>query len=146
MYNLEKVYFRACDKTSPSATLCEDCKKKYFDYICSTPGIFGVPYLVRVDYIPWLSYADNLVYAYNIRFGEHQEMKKEETTMQITYNGFTGELVKLEQCRNEFFNPHAEKTIYDLSVYDREKRVTHHFTGVKLGDVKFLCGEVTFGG
>lgn len=66
--------------------------------------------------------------------------------MQVYYNGFTGELVKLEQCKNEFFNPHAERTIYDLFVYDREKRVTHHFTGVKLDDVKFLGGAVSFGG
>lgn len=63
--------------------------------------------------------------------------------MQVTYNGFTGELVKLERhtvvcC--------AEHYIYDLSIYDSEKHVTHSFTGVKLEDVKFFGGAVSFGG
>lgn len=66
--------------------------------------------------------------------------------MQVSYNGFTGELVKMEQCRKEFLNPHAEKTIYDLSIYDSEKQVAHSFTGVKLEDMKFLGGTVVFGG
>ena len=65
-------------------------------------------------------------------------MKKEATTMQVTYNGFTGELVKLEKtfCKPQF---------YDLSIYDSEKQVTHSFTGVKFEDMKFLGGAVTFG-
>lgn len=66
--------------------------------------------------------------------------------MQVSYKGFIGQLVKMERCRNEFFNPHVEKTIYDLSVYDSEKQVTHSFTGVKLEDVKFLGGAVSFVG
>ena len=59
--------------------------------------------------------------------------------MQVTYNGFTGELVKLEKtfCKPQF---------YDLSIYDSEKQVTHSFTGVKFEDMKFLGGVVTFGG
>jgi len=77
--------------------------------------------------------------------------------MQVTYKGFTGELVKLER------SPIAEVTLtatcspfsvgdqknswrYDLSIYDSEKQVTHSFTGVKLEDVKFLGGAVAFGG
>lgn len=61
--------------------------------------------------------------------------------MQVSYNGFTGELVKLERrtvvcC--------AEHYIYDISIYDSEKQVTHSFVGVKLEDVKFLGGEVNF--
>lgn len=65
--------------------------------------------------------------------------KKEATTTKVSYSGFTGELVKLERsfCRPE---------IYDLSIYDSEKQVTHSFTGVKVEDVKFLGGAVTFGG
>lgn len=82
---------------------------------------------------------------------------KEEPTMQVSYNGFTGELVKLERvgtgkiaetiipidlpgasCEHVWF--------YNLSIYDREKKVTHSFTGVKLKDVKFLGGAVSFGG
>lgn len=65
--------------------------------------------------------------------------KKEATTMQVIYNGFNGELVKLEKtfCKPQF---------YDLSIYDSEKQVTHSFTGVKFEDMKFLGGAVTFGG
>lgn len=65
--------------------------------------------------------------------------EKEATTMQVTYNGFTGELVKLEKtfCKPQF---------YDLSIYDSEKQVTHSFTGVKFEDMKFLGGAVTFDG
>lgn len=65
--------------------------------------------------------------------------KKEATTMQVTYNGFTGELVNLEKT---FCKPQS----YDLSIYDREKHVTHSFTGVNLEDVKFYGGAVAFGG
>lgn len=56
--------------------------------------------------------------------------------MQVSYNGFTGELVKLER--------HTVYCYYDLSIYDSEKQVTHSFTGVNLEDVKFLGGEVSF--
>lgn len=69
--------------------------------------------------------------------------KKEATTMQVIYNGFTGELVKMEQKRIGIAN---EIIIYDLSIYDSEKQVTHSFTGVKLEDVKFLGGAVAFDG
>lgn len=150
--NLTKVYMCGCDEESPATTLCEDCKKKYFDYIRPTHGIFGVPDLIRVEYIPWLSYADNLVYAYNVRFGNHQEMKKEKTTMQVTYNGFTGELVKLEKKETGRYTVTPYDTAkhpefgYDISIYDREKNVTHSFTGVKLEDVKFSGGAVSFSG
>lgn len=58
--------------------------------------------------------------------------------MQVSYNGFTGELVKLEKS---FCNTKA----YDLSIYDSEKQVAHSFTGVNLEDVKFLGGAVSFG-
>lgn len=70
--------------------------------------------------------------------------------MQVIYNGFTGELVKLERkeavitsdpfgCRGA-----ARISVYDLSICDIEKHCTHFFTGVKLEDVKFLGGEVSF--
>lgn len=76
--------------------------------------------------------------------------KKEAPTMQVTYNGFTGELVKLErkeavmtfnqlECRGA-----AKATVYNLSLYDSEKQATISFTGVKLEDMKFLGGEVSF--
>lgn len=70
-------------------------------------------------------------------------MKKETTTMQVAYNGFTGELVKLERIKCPPLNG---AHIYDISIYDDENRCTHSFTGVKLEDVKFLGGAVTFGG
>lgn len=72
-----------------------------------------------------------------------QIMEQKEATMQVSYNGFAGELVKLEQCRIGIAN---EIIVYDLSIYDSEKQVTHSFTGVKLEDVKFIGGAVSFGG
>lgn len=72
--------------------------------------------------------------------------KKEEHTMKVSYNGFTGELVKLERKPDmKMFNSHIGY-IYDLSIYDSGKQVTHSFAGVKLEDVKFLGGAVSFGG
>jgi len=70
--------------------------------------------------------------------------------MQVTYNGFTGELVKLERVsRIRADVPIGAKFSmlpFDLSIYDSEKNVTHSFTSVKLEDVKFLGRAVTFGG
>ena len=80
--------------------------------------------------------------------------KKEATTMQVTYNGFTGGLVKLERTSVDVTlrtsiigmpTQQSDSWNYDLSIYDREKHVTHSFTGVKLEDVKFSGGAVTFG-
>ena len=55
--------------------------------------------------------------------------------MQVTYNGFIGELVKLEREDLRAFG--VKDRIYNLSIYDSEHRV-------KLEDVKFLSGEVSF--
>lgn len=66
--------------------------------------------------------------------------KREATTMQVTYNGFTGELVKLERKQQPMF----ERCFYDLSIYDSERQVTHSFTIIKLEDVKFSGGEIGF--
>jgi len=66
-----------------------------------------------------------------------EKPKKEEPAMQVSYNGFTGELMKL--ARYERLNK------YDLSIYDGEKKVTHSFTNVDLSDVKFSGGAVSFG-
>lgn len=74
------------------------------------------------------------------------DAKKEATATQASYNGFTGELVKLERKPDmKIFNSHIGY-ICDLSIYDSEKQVTHSFAGVKLEDVKFLGGAVSFGG
>lgn len=76
--------------------------------------------------------------------------KKEAPTMQVTYNGFTGELLKLERVsRDKSDVPIGikfDQLPFDLSIYDSQKNVTHSFAGVKLEDVKFLGGAVTFGG
>ena len=71
---------------------------------------------------------------------------KEESTMQVSYNGFTGELEKLEKMDTLLLQPYVQREIYNLSIYDSEKQVTHSFTCVKLEDVKFLGGAVSFGG
>lgn len=155
----------ACDESFPHAFLCEDCKKKYFDYMASGPSGSGtfLNFIPSVPYFHNWSYAENLVYAYKVRFKHvrepHKEYtgpdgaeKKEAPTMKVEYNGFTGELVKLERTFNGateipvdlLGNPY-HKWFYTLSVYDAEKKVTHSFDGVKLEDIKFLGGAVSFG-
>ena len=151
---LVEVYFCACDEESPYATLCEKCKKKYFDYMLPGPGGLPIhPPVPAVTYIPWLDYASNLVYAYNVRYGNSDKTtKKENTTMQVTYKGFTGEMVKLEKKETGAYkitpyDMHKHPVyVYDISLYDREKQVTHSFNDVMLEDVKFSGGAVSFGG
>lgn len=141
--DLTEVYERACDENSPSATLCGKCKKKYFDYLL--PDIFGFSWRIpKLPYVRTLTLAENLVLKYKTKD------IKETDTMQVTYNGFTGDLVKLEReepititCISG--NPSHFEYKYAFSIYDNEKKVTHSFTGVKLEDVKFLGGAVTFG-
>jgi len=76
--------------------------------------------------------------------------------MKVSYNGFTGDLVKLVKLErtlsgkiclpvNLSGKPYHQR-FYDLSIYDNEKKVTHSFTDVKLEDVKFLGGAVVFDG
>lgn len=62
---------------------------------------------------------------------------KEKPALKVCYKEFKGELVKLE--RKETYG-----ALYDLSVFDKEKKVTHSFTGVNLEDVKFLDGVLSF--
>lgn len=56
--------------------------------------------------------------------------KKEATTMQVTYNGYTGELVKLEKKETGRYMVTPYDTAkhpvfgYDISIYDREKKAT----------------------
>ena len=78
--------------------------------------------------------------------------RKGRKTMKVTYNGFTGELVKLEKKETGRYTvtPYGTEKHpvfgYDISIHDREKKATISFTGVKLGDVKFGGGAVTFDG
>lgn len=69
----------------------------------------------------------------------YNQKKEKKQTMKATYNGFTGELEKLERT-------HYGDCRYSLSIYDDDNKVTHSFTMVKLEDVKFLGGAVSFGG
>lgn len=75
--------------------------------------------------------------------------------MQVSYNGFTGELVKLERSTSGKFKFPVGLTeteniefewLYDLSIYDSKNHVTHSFSGIKMKEVKFMGGVVTFGG
>lgn len=65
---------------------------------------------------------------------------KEETVVKVCYKEFKGELVKLE--RKEAYGGH----LYDISIFDVEKKVTYSFTKADLQDLKFLGGAVSFGG
>lgn len=71
---------------------------------------------------------------------------KEESAMQVTYNGFTGELVKLEKYEGDKAARRGGWPLYDLAIYDSEVKVTHCFEDVKLEDVKFSGGVMTSGG
>lgn len=70
--------------------------------------------------------------------------EKEAHTMQVEYNGFTGELVKLERKDLRVFG--IEGSEYSLVIEDKEKHVKHDFDNVKMENVKFLGGAVSFGG
>lgn len=79
--------------------------------------------------------------------------EKEIYTVKVSYNGFTWELAKLECTTKPYGYVHNEMPVrqcaqhlYDLSIYDSVKNVTHSFSGVKLEDVKFLGGAVLFYG
>lgn len=61
--------------------------------------------------------------------------------MHVSYNGFTGELVKLETSVGILM---TDVPFYSLIIYDSEKRVTHSFADVELEGVKFLGGVVSF--
>ena len=87
---------------------------------------------------------------------ESARKETEELTMKVSYNGFTGELVKLEKkIISPVFTAHSActgvsssgtpVTVYDLSIYNSEKDVTFSFSVSNLSDVKFLGGAVTFG-
>lgn len=78
--------------------------------------------------------------------------EKEEPAMSVLKaecKGVTGELAKLEKksvspdC-NVMLKRMTPETVYDISIYDSEKRAAISFAGVRLEDVKFLNGAVTF--
>lgn len=143
---MTKVYECACDPNSAHVFLCEVCKRKYFDSFHNYRG-------PSLSLLNGIRFPKNLVLTYNTINGSSEKSnKKEANTMQVTYNGFTGELVKLEKKPTGKYKLSPYDTEkhpilgYDLSLYDSEKQVTHSFTGVKLEDVKFSGGAVSFGG
>lgn len=84
---------------------------------------------------------------------ENIAKQQEEPTMKVSYNGFTGELVKLEvttnikgtlQINGADYSKEVFERKYNLEIYDSEKKVTHSFTNVNLKDVKFLGCSVSF--
>lgn len=68
-----------------------------------------------------------------------QREGKDDVRMRVSYNGFTGNLEKIERVKvtNGYY--------YVLVIHDSEKKVTYSFNGVKLENVKFMGGTVTFG-
>lgn len=69
--------------------------------------------------------------------------------MKVSYKGFTGILKELRECSSHteinFDGSVSREARYDLIIYDDAKQVTHSFAGVKLADVKFSSGAVSFG-
>lgn len=134
--NTDVFYVCACDENSPSAVLCQKCKEKYLKHIGtfshSLPEIpFGWSYARYIESF--------------IREETEKDDKKEETAMTVSYKGFTGELVKMERKMVPLMAPNLCSFSYDISIYDGEKQANISFTGVRLEDVKFLGGAVTFG-
>lgn len=54
--------------------------------------------------------------------------------MEVEYNGFVGELTKLESTS---YSPR----LYELFIYEQDKNVVHQFIGVKIEGVKFLTKQ-----
>lgn len=75
---------------------------------------------------------------------KEEENNVEEPTMKVSYNGFTGELAKLEKKEFHYRDPDWSEMGYELIIYDAEKKVTHSFKCINLKDVKFLGGSVSF--
>lgn len=66
--------------------------------------------------------------------------KKEESAMKVSCKGTIGELVNLK--REEVISGF----VYELEIYDDVKKVTYLFHNLKLEEIKFLDGAVSFGG
>lgn len=78
------------------------------------------------------------------KYMEPMEKKKEAVkVLKVSYNGFTGELVKLEK-KSVYSHHNMVQTLYALDIFDAEKKVTHSFAGVKLEDIRFFGGAVVF--
>lgn len=60
--------------------------------------------------------------------------------MQVTYKGFAGELVRLEQTGIEECGRLVHRT-YSISIADDAKKVTYSFTDVDMRNVAVLDGR-----
>lgn len=60
--------------------------------------------------------------------------------MQVTYNGFTGELVRLEQTGIEKCGRFMHRT-YSIAIADDERKATYSFTNVDMRNVTILDGR-----
>lgn len=69
-----------------------------------------------------------------------EDTKKEETDLKVSCKGAIGELVNLK--REEVISGF----VYELEIYDKVKKVTYLFHNLKLEEIKFLDGAVSFGG
>lgn len=78
--------------------------------------------------------------------------QKEESTMQVSYNGFTGELVKLERKVIDPESLYIDSIpikfadSYELQIFTPDNGGIVSFTGVKPQGIKILGGVVTFDG
>lgn len=73
-----------------------------------------------------------------------EKERVEKPTMKVSYNGFTGLLLKLEAKISEL-RMISGAAPYSLDIWDEDKHVTYSFNGVNLADIKFLGGAVSFG-
>lgn len=104
------------------------------------------PYRIMTPYRVDTDSAINKSKIAEIYFGCCYNKKEEKPAMKVTYNGFTGELVKLEKYENDKAARRGGGPLYDLAIYDSEAKATHCFEDVKLENVKFMGGVMTFGG
>lgn len=129
---VDKFYACGCNEKSESAFLCQFCREKIQRIPYALPSIpIGWTF---AQYISWILHGTEKL--------ANNRKEKEDTTMQVTYNGFTGELVKLEKINL----PPDIKPAYNLPIFCNEKKVIHSFSCINLEDVKFLGGAVSFGG
>lgn len=66
--------------------------------------------------------------------------KMEDAAMRVTYQGFTGELVRLEQTGVEECGRSVHRT-YSISIADDEKKVTYSFADVDMRNVTIIGGR-----
>lgn len=69
--------------------------------------------------------------------------ESEECSMKVSYNGFTGTLVKLEYSNSELGLVHGVIS-YNLDIFDSDKNATHSFRNIDIRELRFLNGTMSF--